>query len=542
MGILSSGNFDCLKELLRPAKKALKNDIETLLVEAVEDRVQLWNQIQENLDRYDNGECGDFSKDIDQDTISQFTMAQLKLAVTFHINNEEVAGVEKFTAKEIELVDLLEDFNSFDIKRKEDILKEIHNKDEGTLGYIKRYGREMEGGLERIINDTRIKLPVRLAFKKTFSERAEKLDAAVGECIRLFGAGWLEKEADVHIEKEVRKAAEEIEDKSKEMLSGKMDELEQASKGIEEKEDGLRIKEATIDAKDREVQERLDQIRAAMEGAGDNRFVTRSEAKMAELNYIGRFDEKMAKTSIKFFNPVENRWCSVRSWDEHEKGDEKDKIEVYHGVLSREEIENEMPSNKASKYSLMKKTLRIIKTSQKRVSVEARVWNHLDSFAKVGLDSKSMTTDELAGLLENAVDAAELGSYFHVIAVASPTGFSDSVISYVASEEFHRNFVSKHVSICLVDLETGGLYYNMLDDKLKPFIKIFEKEFDNEKVEKCKNFIKKRFETVDYVVLDDVVKEGFNREIVKKAFYELEKESFRVRYIEGVGLVVERGM
>ncbi len=86
---------------------------------------------------------------------------------------------------------------------------------------------------------------------------------------------------------------------------------------------------------------------------------------------------------------------------------------------------------------------------------------------------------------------------------------------------------------------TGEIIYNPTDAHISRFVDLFKPEFDVEKVERLKDFIADKFSTVDHVVLEDVAEETKeDRALVKKAFYDLEKEGYRIRYIEDVGLVL----
>jgi len=148
---------------------------------------------------------------------------------------------------------------------------------------------------------------------------------------------------------------------------------------------------------------------------------------------------------------------------------------------------------------------------------------------------------EFLSLITRFIDRAELGEYLHVIGIASPTGFDERVINEVRSTGFARSYVSRYVSVCLVDSVTGEVYFNPADERIAKFVDFFKPEFDSERVAKVKGFILEKFSIKDYVVFDDVVegtKEG--RRIVNKAFYDLEAEGRgRVRYIKDVGLVLE---
>ena len=115
--------------------------------------------------------------------------------------------------------------------------------------------------------------------------------------------------------------------------------------------------------------------------------------------------------------------------------------------------------------------------------------------------------------------------------------------TYIKSDDFAKNYVSRFISLCLVDSETGELIYNAADARIKDYINLFEPEFDSEKVVKCKEYIKKEHEYDDHVALEDITKETQSGiSIVKKALYELESEGYgKVMFVNAVGLVLKKG-
>lgn len=180
------GDFKRLESLERPAERVNNNDLQTLKTMDVEKRVLLWFEIKENLSKYEDGECGEFYGDVDRETTAGFYMALLKLAATFSMN-EEREPEKLFTRAEIELVQRLEKYNSFQIKSSEDIIREIRR------GDISHYMHEMGESLDKIQNDPEIKLPVRDGICQSLKRWLEVLETGVlelmkqpGEIARIF--------------------------------------------------------------------------------------------------------------------------------------------------------------------------------------------------------------------------------------------------------------------------------------------------------------------------------------------------------------------
>lgn len=506
--MMKEGDLKCVKELLKPARRVNDNDLQTLKAEGIEERVQLWTRIKKNLSKYEDGECGEFDGETHKNTIARFRMAQLKLAATFSMNREEVVGEKLFTQAEIDLLTKLEKYNSLDIKSREDVINEIKRGDKATLKYIRDYIGEMGGSLDKVLNNPEIKLPVRLAIKETMKRRLDVLEAGVAEFMKV--------------------------------PDEKRGELEGREEKVKEREEQLKTEGEWLREKNRELDERLEKIKSGMEEARESRFVTRAEAKYMELNYTGRFETKATSFPLIVPSPIEGKQYRISSWSEHSRFSDREWMEKeLAGILSKAERDNEMPCNQRSVYSISKKK-HLFSGRERRVVVEAIVFNHLQAYAEVGFDTKPLSLEEFTGILSKSIDNAELGNYFHVIGIASPTGISEKIREYHQSEDFHRRFINRYVSVCLVDPTTGEIVYNPADANISRFVDLFKPEFDAEKVERLKNFIADKFSTADHVVLEDVAEETKgDRALVKKAFYDLEKEGYCIRYIEGVGLVLD---
>jgi len=313
---------------------------------------------------------------------------------------------------------------------------------------------------------------------------------------------------------------------------------------LEKKEEGLKVEQEGLEYTRREIEERLEKLKTMLEGGEVKRFVTRDVAKIQEMNYIGRFDIKMNDLPRTIYDPIERRELKITRWSYRHKFDDTDiilsRLKIDYG-----EVMEKLPLNLRSRYVVAEKSYRLFGKEETRVIIEASVQGHLLDYAENGFDTRSLTLSELLALLTRYIDRAELGNYFHVLGVASVTGFDRKVLDHVNSGVFHQNFVSRYVSLCLVDLETGEVFYNESDARIKAYIDLFKPIFDEEKVKAIKEYVVGRLELKEFAVLDGVVKEATDggeegRRLVKKVFYDLEREGIgEVRYDKEFGLVIE---
>lgn len=351
-------------------------------------------------------------------------------------------------------------------------------------------------------------------------------------------------------EKEVQNLKDRIQGELKEengkIVQEELDKIQQMKNDIHSQVAAIENEKQSLRFQKEEVDEKFNEIKKAIEGGdSSNRFVPRDLAKLYEMDHIGRFDMKMHDLPLSVTNPINGKTYKVKSWDgNHSKTDEKDKIyDMVRNDMAISEVETQVPLNIRSRYVIGERRFKLIGKKEPKTIIECMVFNHWREYAKNGYDTKSVILSELNGILVRVINNAERGKYFHVIAIASPTGWDERIKTYIKSDDFAKNYVSRFISLCLVDSETGELIYNAADARIKDYINLFEPEFDSEKVVKCKEYIKKEHEYDDHVALEDITKETQSGiSIVKKALYELESEGYgKVMFVNAVGLVLKKG-
>lgn len=327
------------------------------------------------------------------------------------------------------------------------------------------------------------------------------------------------------------------------ILQGELDKIKQMRNDIQSQLAAIDDEKQLLESQREEIDDKFNEIKKAVEGGGSgNRFVPRDLAKLYEMDYIGRFDMKMHELPLNMTNPVNGKKYTVKSWgDDHTKMDEKDMIyNLFKKEMSISEIETQIPLNVRSRYEIWERRFKLIGKKEPTTIIEAMIFNHWKEYASNGFDTKPVILSELNSVLVRLINNAERGKYFHVIAIASPTGWDERIKIYIKSDEFAKNYVSRYISICLVDNETGELTYNETDGRITGYIDLFEPKFDSEKVMQCKEHIKGEHNYDNHVALDDIINEtGLGMDIVKKAFYELESEGRgEVRFISDMGVVL----
>ena len=642
MGLFSETDWDCVKDLLRPVERVLSSDLEKLKRTDEQRRIEMWNNITSNLDKFEERVCGEVESDIQEEVSGKFSLARLLLATSAYVNGEDSQILRNFNEKELNLLKDLEKYAAFEILSIDESVERISRKEAGLYELITEYYEKGYNNLDDILDDPSILRDLKVALKNRYTRIQDKIKKITIACIERYGLSWLKTSIIAKIKESERRREEilresqakveelesklqdfdsieiendslnerisqleialiregmekdsavkvleaiesdknrldqryidlgqllddqlhsieekrmELEEKEREleseqqgykenaqeenerMVEGELREIALLKSELEQKEMALAQERREVELKKNKIAEKLDLITEVISGSS-LRFVTREDAKLYELNYIARFDEKMHQFPLKLYNPLEKKDYTIKSWGNHYRSDSRE--EAFKEDKSYSEIETN-PLNARSVYLVEEKRFKLVGGKVKKIVVEALSYNHLTDFVEYGFDTSRVTFSEFLMLLSKSINSAEIGKYLHIIGIASSTGWDERVINEIKSQEFAHNYVSRYVSICLIDSLTGEVYYNPAEERISGYINFFKPEFDRERVERVKNQVLDMLKLKDYVILKDVLLETKeDRSIVNKAIHDLvADEKGRTRYIKDVGLVFE---
>lgn len=299
------GDIECAKRLVNPAKKVI-NKGSSVAYEPFEKRVQLWNEIKQNLDSYEDGECGKLLDDLDRHYRSSFDVALLVLARSFKMKDEDFPQSQIFSDEELGIYERIEKYNVFEIISKDDIKKKVIAKDNNFLDLLEEYYVHMDEWVDETIDNSDMRLTLRYYLKKKWGEYKQKINQAVNELNREYDwLGTLINEWKIKAEAQI------------EQITG-------------EKDDELHEKE-------QDMQKVIDEIKGMKENIEKgSRFVEIGEAKFYEHNFIGRTKNKL-HGKIEF----SGQKYKVEDIKEYSEVD----ISKYLDKLSEKDIKN-LPENK----------------------------------------------------------------------------------------------------------------------------------------------------------------------------------------------------
>jgi len=533
--MFQEGDTGCVEKLLKPAKRVLKVGL-PLKHDAFEKRVELWNQIRINHDLYLDEECGHFLKDLDNHFRASFDAALLAIAVSFKENGESFGAADMFSSKEIEIYEKIERYNLFEIFSVNDIKKRLIRKDDQVLALLEDYYGFMDAWVEEVLDDPSLRLTLKFYLKKRWEGYKTKLNTAISGAITELDwlptliAQWKQKSQDLADER-VGEVTEEIKDEVSQSVREEKDRIAEWERDLEERESKADIREEDLASREMKIQ----RIREGLDKKGGSRFVRLGEVGLYEMNFIGRMEHKLGG-QITLFDRNFKVSGEPKELNSEDASGFRERFD-----LSERDLKN-LPKNRYLTARLVEKK---VLGRKQRYTFRGLFASRVERYAEFGFDSDPLELGDVNVYLVDARDEAKKSGETMMLCLASPTGFEEEVGNYINSEDFHRNFTSKYLSVCLLDLETAKLLYNPNDQVAKEFQSICEMEMDAEKREKVRRcveaFMDNALAVKDYVVLEDIRDCG-EIAIVKAIFYECAGErGWSTRYVDDVGLVMMKG-
>ena len=512
---------DKLKQLTRIVDLVLSYDLEKLCREDAAKRVGFYNQIKTSESIFEQEFVPESSSGLKEEVLSQFSFAKALLAAAEQVNNEQIGILENFNSKELALVPTFDKYSIFDISTPEEIAEKI--KMQKNIGKLAQEYQKEHARLDSILDSPEIRKDLKVYLKKKYTDRFKNVKEGIQAYIGKYGPkDFLEllenREGTVTAEPKNAKTADEIEKIGIEALKSKITSQEQA----------IQIEKDQIESQKQEIRKKLEQISGYTE---DNplRFISREDARKYEMDFLARFDTKMHNFPVKLYSPLEKKTYEIRDWGQDE-----------HISISEKNLSH-MPRNTRSRYMVKERKHGLYGDKIIKIIVEAASLNHLDEFEQFGYDSRRAGMGDLLGFVTDLIDSAELGKYLHVIGITSPTGWDEKMTKEFNTDQIIRNYMSRFVSLCLIDSMTGETFYNWTDERITGFAELFKLEFDQERIDRVRRDLLHTLGIKKYVVFDDYIKETTEtRQIVNKVFYDLQKEGrYRVRQIKEIGLVLQ---
>lgn len=545
--MFKDGNINQVKQLLIPAKRVIKDGI-SIDNENYEIRIGLWNEIRENREKYQNGGCGAFLPELDTQFLSEFDISLLILSNVFSQDTIEFEPAKNFfSKKELMIYEMIQRYNSLEFLSVQDILKKINRKDEKVLELLKEYYLGMDPWVEKTLEDNSVRITIRYYLKKKWDFYKSKINLAVSQAslqldwLRNNLQQWQEFTESEKI-KLFEGALEDATKKAETDLVNEKEHLSTQKKFLIEFESALRQKESKIHKADQELTEKqnkivsdLERIQEIIKTPGENpssgsRFVTTEMACQYEINFIGRIQQRL-KNQIVLNN------ATYKS--------EK----IKYNSESKDSKKNPTPQNSAknpeniSIISLIKRANPLYIVGSKYI-IKACYVSRLNKYIQDGYDLDPLKLEEVTPIIKENLEIVNKNKTPRFLCIASPTGFEPAAEGFIYGDKRYKNFISPHLKVCFVDLDTGKVNFNKNDPLCKDFAHFCELEFESERKEKIYRCVETTLMNMaskrDFVVYSDIEKMCGKNPLTKSAFYDYaESHNHIIRYISEIGLVID---
>lgn len=326
-------------------------------------------------------------------------------------------------------------------------------------------------------------------------------------------------------------------------LRAEIEQLRREREGIERARDRLAERREALESRVTDLETSADSADPPDDGPagglpGEN-VVTASIARLLELDYLGRFDISMHEVGT-VHTPDGPFEVPDGFWDgRSERRSERTRLREW---LDEGDDPDRYPTNQRARYEVTESRYLGL-AEERRMVVEAVVHSHLEAHATNGFDARPADLDDLVELVNETVSEAEAGEYAHLLAIASPTGWTDRVRDQIESEGIAHTRYSQFVSVCLVDLQDQSLIYDESDPVVRRNADLFEPPIDAERVDDCVALLRDEYlgdPGRESVALADVVDAtDFDSHVVKRAFDRVARDGEADQlYVDDVGLAL----
>jgi hypothetical protein len=183
---------DRLSTIMEQVRLIFTYDLEKLSHEDEVKRIQLWNELKNSESIFDRELGMDLPPDLRADIASQFSFAELRLAVAEQAELEPTSISNVFNGTELSIVPDYDKYNIFDITSANELAERMQRKSDIyhlALQYIKEYS-----ALDAILDSPQIRKDLKIFLKKRYHERLNKVNEGIQIYIGRYGLGHAVKQ------------------------------------------------------------------------------------------------------------------------------------------------------------------------------------------------------------------------------------------------------------------------------------------------------------------------------------------------------------
>jgi hypothetical protein len=358
-------------------------------------------------------------------------------------------------------------------------------------------------------------------------------------------------ELETHIERlEQRLASTDIEDEVSQIVDAELDQLRDERARLADELATLEAERAELE----ETRQQLEDERAPLQrGELPDRDgeqiapVRASEARIAEFDYSSRFEQAVHGAERITLPDGDTFSAEPAYWrDHHQRHDERERMrELLNDAIDDEADVNAQlghyPLNRHSRF-VVQRSGRLPLTGRRELTIELRMQAHLETFAQYGADDRPATQADLLEVINDVVRGAEQDGVPSIVAVASPTGWTEAVEKTIQRGDDIGTKFSRQVGVVLVDLHERQLIYDSSHSLVTANAGLFEFETLAERAQTAETRIQDELlnSATEYIQLDTVVEElGVSEQVAAMALNRLDVQDVGTLRQTSKGLVLD---
>ena len=525
---------DWLAEITHTANRILNEDLAALTRMPEERRLDRYEQLTADEDEFRwefTKECNGFLTGTEEDRLrGELRLAQLLVAASFYADGEvpdAIAG--DFIEPELQAVVEFDRFKTFDTLDDDQLDERIRRLDGEVAELIEEYASTQIANIDDLLDNPEVQQDVIERLLERYEDRRERIRAGVSRYAETHGLD--------QVSASIQATGGD------EAIDGGAAELETDGTGPPPSEGATATQSGG---------QQLAGGTAASQGSsrptGDERdgtdVVTAGTARLFALDYLGRFGTTMYETD-RIALPDETFRVPEDYWDgRNGRRDEADRMEELLADHGGGDLDAH-PINPSARYEITAPKYFGL-SEQTRMVIEATVYSHLETHAVDGYDATPAGVDDLVSVVGDAVREAASENTPYLLGIASPTGWTDEVVSHVRDDDLSRTRYSRQVSVCLIDLRRGTLIYDESDPVVAENTGLFERSVNAEAVANCVSLLREEYmDSIEHssVLLTELVDATeFDRHVVKQAFARVEDHGDAEQfYLDEQGLALDFG-
>lgn len=272
-------------------------------------------------------------------------------------------------------------------------------------------------------------------------------------------------------------------------------------------------------------------------------LVTAEDAKQKEYVFVQRFDQKIRETPY-IISPLTGVKHPVSLWDS---------IRTETSDLSQQRLSSLrllqpdldsliLPQNTSLCYNWPPQNLKINRTGS-RFTICLSVISDLTEMATNGFSASPVNRLTLLKFLEEKAAANKAVDSFLILGLASLTGWTKEARELIEGSPQNTSFSSLYVAPCLIDLRDNSIFFNPLDNRLKPFIPLYRSELNQETIYKIADWVRRQLSEgkISLSATETAEKLGVEVSLAKEAYLLLEEEGdFIIDMLPEFGLTISR--